>query len=419
MEKRGRRIVWYGDGPDTNSGFGTVTREILKGLETRGWRIQSVFGINSPGVQNNNFGYPIYSAQAPYNYGIPDHDPYGRVRFLEHLQRGGNFDVLVMLQDSFTLNHIMDMKDNDSGEMRQVPFVQIATEIARKKGAKTVVYFPIDATPWGDWFSGLDAADKLVTYTDWGIREIEAVYPPLSGQLSRVYHGAEPKFFAETKPKMSKTELKERWIKDHKDRFICLWVGANQRRKRLDLVLKTFRHFLDNYEKNATLILRTAVQSPQYGWDLHRLIALYELTPDQVIMVGQDISREGLRELYHLSDAFLYPSMEGCGLTVTEAMASRLPCVLADHSSLSEIGRGRAWMVPMDKGNPYTVMPQDNEVRRLNWDCKEAARLLNNVKENPQMAQMQAERAFQWCEENSWDVICEQWDDLLRDVLFQ
>ena len=418
-KRKRRRIIGYGDGCDLTTGFAEVMKRILTGLEKRGWEIVGQFGINSQGMPDKRFSFPIYSAQQPYGMGEPD--PYGRTRFLQYLDKCPNFDVLFMLQDSFIMSHSLDFAPHDGGEVVREPFVQAAVKRAREKGAATSIYFPVDATPWGDWYSGFEAADSIVTYTDWGVREVSAVCPSVGNKLKRIYHGCDPEFFSHSQS--SKQELKDKWIPDKKDRFIILWVGANQRRKRLDLVFKSFRYFLDNYCSNATMVLRTNVGNPMYvGWNLQRLTGLFEFTSDEIVFVGRDIAREGLRDLYQMADVGgPYIGMEGWGLCVTEMMAAGTPTVLTDHSSFSEIGGRsgeRALMAEVRDGpDGYDVLSSDYEVRRLVPDIREIARLLNNVRENPEGTQIMAARALAWCLENTWDHVVDQWDEHLTQLL--
>ncbi len=414
---RRKRIIWYGDGPDINSGFATVARNLLGGLEKRGWEVAGAFGINSPGQPDKDYNFQICSAQAPYGMGDPD--PYGRTRFLQYLDKQKTFDALIALQDSFIMSHGLDFTPNMGGETIREPFIQAATKKARERGARTAAYFPIDATPWGDWFEGYDEPAMSATYTDYGVREVSAVNPKVGNDLVRIYHGCEPEFFGQRKH--TRRELKLKWLKGKEDRFVVLYVGANQRRKRLDLIFKSFRYFLDNYCPNATLVMRTQVGNPMFvGWNLQRLTALFEFTPEEIVFVGQDIRREGLRDLYQMADVFFLMGMEGWGLCGTEAMAAKTPCVFGDHSSLAEIaGYGdRALLVPAKKGiDAFDVLSSDHEVRRIAPCPREAARLLNNIRENPDGAAMMAERAFQFCLENTWDIICDIWHERLFNMV--
>ena len=95
--------------------------------------------------------------------------------------------------------------------------------------------------------------------------------------------------------------------------------------------------------------------------------------------------------------------------------------MLTDHSSFSEIGGRsgeRALMAEVRDGpDGYDVLSSDYEVRRLVPDIREIARLLNNVRENPEGTQIMAARALAWCLENTWDHVVDQWDEHLTQLL--
>ncbi len=59
------------------------------------------------------------------------------------------------------------------------------------------------------------------------------------------------------------------------------------------------------------------------------------------------VSHDRLPALYHLADAFIYPSTyEGFGIPVVEAMASGTPAITLDNTALSETATGAAYLAP-------------------------------------------------------------------------
>lgn len=418
------RILAYMDSPDCPSGFGQVAQKVLFGLKDLGWEIVGCFGINSPGLYNPAVPFPVWAAQGAPEDGpmrADSHDPYGRVRFLHFLNRSPDHDILLMLQDTFTLSKPFQFIQSN-GKSEKKPFIRAVCQKEHEFGRKVVTYHPVDSTIWPQWldgFQGSHGPDQVVTYTDWGVRETEVVCPELSGGVKRIYHGSDPEFFS--KVTKSKKDLRDKWFEDAmKDKFVILWIGANQRRKRLDLIFESYRYFLDHCcppgKQKPLLVIRSEISTQSYsGWNLANLASSFGLQRDQIVFVNNKVVPEGLRALYQMADAFMYLSMEGWGLCITEAMSAGLPCVLADHSSLVEIGaEGRAHMVPIAG---YSVLPSDHEVRRLEPSIQGMAEGLAWIRDNPADAKNMTRRAMRWCKENSWKKICNQWDDLLSKIM--
>lgn len=105
--------------------------------------------------------------------------------------------------------------------------------------------------------------------------------------------------------------------------FRFLWVGAPNARKGWELVIETWRPFLDH--PRAELYIKTTVTG---RFDRYR----------NVLFDSRDLPAAELAALYHSAHAFLFPSFgEGFGLTMAEAMATGLPVVYTPWSSLNDL----------------------------------------------------------------------------------
>ena len=103
-------------------------------------------------------------------------------------------------------------------------------------------------------------------------------------------------------------------------------VGANSYRKRFDLILASFALFAAG-EPGARLLIKTDRAVSRDGRDL-RLLAEQNGIADRVQVLSQELSADGIRELYWALDLLLNLSeWEGFGLPVLEAMACGLPLV--------------------------------------------------------------------------------------------
>ncbi|MGI8631480.1 MAG: glycosyltransferase family 4 protein [Solirubrobacterales bacterium] len=117
-------------------------------------------------------------------------------------------------------------------------------------------------------------------------------------------------------------------------RFV-LTVGALRRKKNLERLLEAHARAR---ERGLTASLVVVGEGPH----------LFDATPG-VEFLGR-VSDERLDALYRAATLFVYPSLhEGFGLTVLEAMERGCPCLLAEGTSLPEVGgSAAAYVDPTD-----------------------------------------------------------------------
>ena len=82
--------------------------------------------------------------------------------------------------------------------------------------------------------------------------------------------------------------------------------------------------------------------------EFERLIADPSIR-DRLVVIGH-VRDEELRALYRNAQAFFFPSLvEGFGLPIIEAMASRCPVVTSDCGAMAEVAGDAAWLCsPID-----------------------------------------------------------------------
>jgi len=135
------------------------------------------------------------------------------------------------------------------------------------------------------------------------------------------------------------------------DTFIVGYVGRNQHRKRLDLLVEYFAEWTKTYNrKDAALWIQRAPTGEQ-AFDIEQL-AKYHGIASQLLLPGVANDNSGLSEqllanVYSVFDIMATTTMgEGWGLPQMEGMACGIPQVVPMWSALEEWTAGAAVQVP-------------------------------------------------------------------------
>jgi glycosyltransferase involved in cell wall biosynthesis len=116
-----------------------------------------------------------------------------------------------------------------------------------------------------------------------------------------------------------------------------LYVGGHDERKNIDVVVEVARRAINEMSSNPpVLVLAGRITSPLEQERLTKSLARHSMINDTVNL-GY-VSDVDLNLLYGESSVFLFPTLyEGFGLPALEAMATGLPVVSSNTSSLPEV----------------------------------------------------------------------------------
>lgn len=223
--------------------------------------------------------------------------------------------------------------------MQTIPF-------ARKKSLKVVItihdlafkYFP-DNFPKTDlqrlnFFSGyaIRNADKIISVSQSTKNDILKFYPEVKSEKIRViYHGFDPDIFSAPREIEQEKENKKRLA--IKGEYL-LYVGAIQPRKNLVVLIEAFER-LKKERPDIQLVL-----AGEKAWKWDKIIKKVAQSPykKDIIMPGR-LKFDDLGHLMRGAAVFILPSLyEGFGIPILEALASKIPVITADNSSLREVG---------------------------------------------------------------------------------
>jgi len=385
------KIVFWGDSPTTNTGFGVVAKNLLKRLHSYGHEI-IVIGINNYGpYDHEEYPYKIYPMHPGSNASIYGLDQVWPV--VKHEQP----DLLFMLQDPW---FIRDAWENRGGDF---PYL------------KTLVYYPVDAGPLKpEWLKTLNEMDAQVCYSHYAERVItdsnKGVRPD---NLHQIYHGVDTKTFRPIHQGQSRQELGI-----PTDAFVVGMVARNQPRKRFDVLLKAFSEFAKD-KPNAKLYLHTLMHD--FGFDIPDLIRQFDLADRLILTEGltpaKGVDDDRLNLIYNTFDVNVLMSLgDGFGLPVAESMATGCPQLVSGHSCLEELvdGHGgltvktKAWLLNHNDFNTWGGLSDSDDLR-------DKLELLYN---NAPLRIKLAEDAYKFIHQDkfNWDVIGIQFQDIIEQI---
>ena len=136
--------------------------------------------------------------------------------------------------------------------------------------------------------------------------------------------------------------------------FYLLFAGRLNARKNIRGLIKSLR-FLD--DKNISLVIVGEENWKAPG--INEILAQQEIRK-RIIFTGFVPDNE-LAAIYAMAKAFCFPSFaEGFGLPPLEAMASGIPVIVSDTTSMPEVCNHAALFI--DPGNPKNIADQVNSL---------------------------------------------------------
>jgi len=397
------KLLFYGDAPTVATGFGTVSRNILTGLQATGKYEIFVLGVNYWG-DPHPYPFPIWPV------GVGSKDPYGRQRALNMMARDFDFDVLFLFQDSFIIESFMR---------------EGLAKLKKVKNFLTVCYYPIDGPPKKSWVDCMAQFETPVTYTEFGKRESILACPEIAKKIRVIPHGVNVKDFYPL-PQKHVTAFREQYFGRHGSKFIVTNVNRNQQRKDIPRTLLAFKE-LKKLRPNSVLYLHMAPKDQ--GWDLPEVIKGVGLTLNEDVLLpgdnfgpNQGFPVEVVNQIYNASDVVMSTTLgEGWGLSTVEAMACAVPIAFPRNTAITEIvGEDRGWLVDSGRTpDDYTVLPHDNEVLRPTTSTTGMAEALVEIHDNTDEVKRRVKKAYEWVTSTLvWDEhIVPQWDKLIMGAV--
>lgn len=326
------KVLFVGDAI-APTGFANSGRAVCDGLHHRGHEVH-VLAINYYGDACDTLDVPyrdrIYTTFNPPHYG---RDAFGETR-LPHVIRKIRPQVVIIQQDPWNIPGYFEVLD-DAVRKDQLK----ANEIPLMMG-----FLAVDGQ--NQHGEPLNRLDHIVTWTEFGMNELRLGGYEGSGSI--VPLGVNLDIYKPLDKRQSRSLVCPFDLPS--DGFLVGYVGRNQPRKRVDLLLRCFARWVHNQQiDNAFLYLHVA-PTGESGYNLASLIDYYKLrgrvfSTDFGLGLGHTV--EQMAHVYNSMDVFATCTQgEGWGLPCLEAMACGIPVVCPEWSGLGEWAGDAAMMVP-------------------------------------------------------------------------
>lgn len=417
-----KKLLFYGDSPTGNTGFATVSKNILKRLHDTGLYEIHVLGINYVG-DPHELPYKIYPAM--YN---EQGDVYGRQKLIDFLRnKKYKWDILFTLQDTFimaTIGEAITKLRDGYDEMKEVEQNgAIFPQKVRQEGVgfKWLFYFPIDARPKKEWIEkSVALCDIAVPYTQFAKEECERI---LKRDYHVIYHGFDKSTFFPLSEE-EKQSFRDKYFPEHnlKERFVIVNVNRNQERKGYLQTLLAFSIF-NRIIPNAVLYTQCDVAGDRGGnlIELARQIGLTDnwIYPDprmyeEGIIPGADF----INGILNIADVNISTTLgEGFGLSLIEAMAVKTLNVFPDNTAIKELLAENRGVLVRSGDTPNNLIFNghlDNNIIRPITNVEDMVDKLLWAYRSKYITEGMTEKAYDWAQENcNWDDLAMEFHELL------
>jgi glycosyltransferase involved in cell wall biosynthesis len=238
----------------------------------------------------------------------------------------------------------------------------------------------------------LKRADRVIAVSQNTKQDIIKKYGLAPDKITVIYHGYNNKIFNLENARDDKeieNIKKKYWIKGD----YLLYAGALQPRKNLEVLIKAFEN-IKKIEKYNNLKLVLAGPRAWLCKDIYRRVKSSANFGD-IIFTGHYRTKD-LPRLMGGAEVFIFPSLyEGFGIPVLEAMASGVPVICANNSSLPEVG-GKA--------------PQYFKAE----DYQELSKILKKVLNNEELKQKMISEGLEQASKFSWEKCARETYEVLK-----
>lgn len=405
-------VMTFGDNPKMSTGYGCVWDNLL----TRWAKLKPDWDFMHVGWQNTD---------------RPHRRAEGYIMLPRHRDNWG-FDIIKNYLLKYQPKILVTLADIG----KQSGWIPGVNE-ARKAGwrGKWIMYSPIDVQQWAiHWDEILMACDINVAMAKSGEVIMKEHKVP---KVVMIPHGVDTKQYV---PLADRDGIRTGFGINEK--FVCGFVGRNQTRKMIPLLMRGFAAFAKGKE-DVVLLLHTDAMPPGgegHGWVIDGLVWKFEKETNQSlfeskkvmltesnmdVLTRQGIQPENLNDVYNLMDLFVYATGgEGFGLPAIECQSSGVPIIMSDNTTGPELVGKSGELIDMlkDKYGRMVGLIGTNGVENLIPDDKHIAELLekyyNDWKSDKKLLKEMSDKGRKLALTYDWGIIAEQWIKLFEENVF-
>ena len=385
------------------TGYGRISRDVLERL------LETGYDVIAMGHESD---VTVWGAQKPYHFDRSGKDILNLTMTNPLMNRQQATSIVSSYCRKYHIDYLIGLWD-----VWALPFLSDV-------GRPFATYIPIDSDMTQRWADYAHGANRIIAMSKFGYQQLRRFYA--DSEIAYVPHGVDVETF---KPLgIDKDELRRELpcstaIPDGAFLMVCVQANVGPR-KLIPLMLRTFAKFVRAHP-DAHLYLHSNVLSdiPQ-GYNIPEFVDAFGIK-DHVHWpfsnpILEPASDEDLNKLYNAGDVYVTNAIgEGFGLPILEAQSAGIPIIAPDNSAMTELVKGKGWLVKMLDEEEYVDYPlyvptdQRNIVpsQKSMLECMEAA--YSDVKSRRQFAEKARESAM-W--EYSWDKVMPAWFRLLDAV---
>jgi glycosyltransferase involved in cell wall biosynthesis len=291
-----------------------------------------------------------------------------------------------------------------------------AKKLANKKQFKSIFYFPVDCELPGKEFEGLEFFDLLVTYTEYGRKQVVEHNQTLRDSIIVIPHGVSGSDYHKI-PDEENLSFRRKYFNDPlNELYIIGSINRNQPRKDIPATIFGFMEAKKtwNNPKRPFLYLHMEPKDAK-GWNLPYLLEQCGLVEGYDYMfpksddIHYQVDVQTMNRIYNAIDVYISTSRgEGWGLTATEAMAVGKLCILPYHTSYMEIGKTRC--IFLEEMLPVCGI-DDNVIRDACFYIEVAEKIIESYDliYAQEKGHQMMKRSIEYMQNLRWNSICLEW----------
>lgn len=389
--KKRYSILWISDAVCI-SGFARVAHAVFPILSESGYDLE-IIALNYWG-QPHNLPYTIWPAQG----GQGDISGTYRLQSLLWANRD-KYDAIIALDDIWNIPRITKSLSH------------------LKSLDETFISPPVIAWTTIDGYNTNPqdvAGTNVLAVTSFGAREIEHNDPEwIQGSIPVIPFGVDTNTFYP----QDKLDCRSKVLSGEIpiDSFIIGYVGTNQLRKNIHGIIEAFSE-MARHKDNVYLYLCLGPENDS-GCNISRLVEFYGIQT-KVIINRSLLSDELLSKVYNAFDVYLSLSFgEGFGLTVIEAMACGVPCVVTGWSGYSWIPDDCAIKIPCGRSCITAPLNSQGYVIGGIPDRDKTVQALNRLYNFPEMRDKLSGKGLSLAQSMSWESVGERLTEAIENVI--